>query len=216
MSLEFVLIGAGGHAISITNLLHSNNNIVINYVDNELSGKSIMGTPIITIEECVDTYNDQNFCIAIGDNFIREKVSKEIRSLLPNAKFPAIIHNSSVIGIEANIGEGSVVMPQCNIGPRCSVGDFCIVNSNSSIDHDCDILNFSSIAPGVNTGGNVKIGYRSAICIGSVIKQAITIGDDVVVGANSYVNINLENNIIAMGTPIKKYSDRKKGDSYLL
>ena len=41
------------------------------------------------------------------------------------------------------------------------------------------------------------------------------IGDDVVIGANSYVNKGVEDGVVAYGSPCKFVRSRKKGDSYL-
>ena len=106
-------------------------------------------------------------------------------------------------------------MPQVNIGPNCTVKEFCILNTASSIDHDCEMDAFSSIAPRVVTGGNVKIGLGSAVSIGSTVEHGIVIGDDVVIGANSYVNKRFEGGVLAYGNPCKFVRNRNKGDSYL-
>jgi len=74
---------------------------------------------------------------------------------------------------------------------------------------------FCSLAPAAVTGGNVKIGMRSAISIGAVIKHGITIGNDCVIGANSFLNKDLPHNIVAYGVPARKVRNRNIGDSYL-
>ena len=76
-------------------------------------------------------------------------------------------------------------------------------------------MSFSSLAPGVCTSGNVSIGQRSAISIGTIIKHDIKIGHDVVVGANSLVMNDIESNQVAYGTPAKLIRQRLKGDKYL-
>ena len=106
-------------------------------------------------------------------------------------------------------------MPNTVVGPNTKIGEFCLLNTLSSIDHDGIMEDYSSLAPGVITGGNVKIGKRSAVSIGAVIKQNIVIADDVVVGANSYVNKDLTSNHLAYGTPAKTIRSRKNGDPYL-
>jgi sugar O-acyltransferase (sialic acid O-acetyltransferase NeuD family) len=215
MTTDIILIGSGGHAVSITNVAHSCGYTVVNYVDDNKSGETLLETPIISTDECHNLFPKHNFCIAIGDNEVRHRVVDEYKSKLSDAKFPSLIHSSCVIGVASNISEGTVVMPQTNIGPNSTVGNFCIVNTGSSIDHDCILNDYVSIGPGVITGGNVTIGARSAISIGTIVKNDICIGEDVVVGAKSYVNKSLEDNIVAYGTPCKKIRGRVSGDSYL-
>ena len=215
MMTDIVLIGSGGHAISVTKVAQSCGYNVISYVDDTKSGEMLLDIPVISTKQCYSLFPKHNFCIAIGDNEIRHRVANEYKNKLSDAKFPSLIHNSSVIGIATKISDGTVIMPQTNIGPNSSIGNFCIVNSGSSIDHDCKLGDFSSIAPGVFTGGNVTIGVRSAISIGTIVKQGISIGEDVVIGAKSYVDKDLDDCIIAYGIPCVKIRSRNRGESYL-
>ena len=215
MNASIVIIGAGGHAVSIANVAHGSGMNVLAFVDDNKVGTSLLNIPVISSNQCINEYSAANLAIAIGDNAERERVSNEYRSAMPNARFPALIHSSAVVGINTEVGDGTVVMPQVNIGPNCTVKEFCILNTASSIDHDCELDAFSSIAPRVVTGGNVKIGLGSAVSIGSTVKHGIVIGDDVVVGANSYVNKRVEGGVVAYGSPCKFVRNRKKGDSYL-
>ena len=75
--------------------------------------------------------------------------------------------------------------------------------------------NFSSLGPSSVTGGNVKIGLRSAIGINSTILQKVDIGKDVVVGSNSFVNKNFESNLVVYGSPAKIIRKRNKDSNYL-
>jgi acetyltransferase-like isoleucine patch superfamily enzyme len=74
---------------------------------------------------------------------------------------------------------------------------------------------FSSLAPGVVTGGNVHIGKFSAIGLGAHIIHGIRIGEQVVVGAGSLVNKNLDSGKVYYGIPAKEIRTRVAGDKYL-
>jgi len=215
MKPSIIIIGTGGHAVSTANVAHGSGMNVIAFVDDNKAGVNLLDIPVITTQQCINESRTENLAIAIGDNALRERVSNEYKSAMPDAKFPPLIHNSAVIGINTEVEDGTVVMPQVNIGPNCKVGVFCILNTSSSIDHDCEMDAFSSIAPRVVTGGNVKIGLSSAISISATVKHEVVIGDDVVIGANSYVNKNVESNVVAYGSPCKFVRSRNKGDSYL-
>jgi len=216
MSTEIIIVGSGGHAISVTNVAISCGYSVIAYVDDIKCGNLLLDIPIISFEMCKKKYSEKKFFIAIGDNSKRKIVHEKFKYILPNASFPSLIHSSSTIGISSIIGDGSIVMPLSNIGPNSAVGKFCIINTNASIDHDCNMKDYSSLAPGVVTGGNVEIGFFSAISIGSTVKHSVHISDEVVIGAGSYVNKDIEGNVVAYGTPCKIVRSRKHGDSYLV
>src|ERR1700721_1047734 len=201
---RLVILGAGGHAVSAYNVALSAGFDVTQFVDPGLRGGRRMGTHIIgDLSEVADAGNLQIF-IAIGDNDSRCRVHSDLSAQYPGMSFPRLIHASAVVSYHASIGEGTILMPGSVVGPNTAIGRFCILNTRSAIDHDGVMGDCSSLAPGVTTGGKVYIGLRSAISIGAVIKHNITIGDDCVVGAGSYVNVNLRGTCVASGTPARK------------
>lgn len=210
-----VIIGAGGHAVSVANVAFSAGYNIKYFIDKEKKGLDLLGRRIIGSLAELDNTDNFSFAIAVGDNATRERVHKELVFVTPNLHFPALIHNSAVISFFCNIGDGAVVMPKAVVGPNSRVGNFCLINTQASIDHDCIMLDYSSLAPAAVTGGTVTIGLRSAISIGAIIKHGLKIGNDSVVGANSYLNKDLPSNHVAYGTPAKQVRTRKIGDSYL-
>ena len=153
--------------------------------------------------------------VAIGDNFIRSKVVDRSREVCPALPFVSAIHPKASIARDVFVGEGTVIMAGVTINPSCSIGQFCILNTNSSLDHDSVIKDFSSIAPRVTTGGYCKIGAFSAISIGAVLIDRIHIGEHTIVGAGSTVLQNLDAFKVAYGTPAKAVRARKPGDKYV-
>ena len=215
MNSSLVIIGSGGHAKSVANVAKSCGYKVLAFVDDKNAGTNLLNIPIINSNETIKKYSDQNFFIAIGNNATRKLVSKEYKSKLPQANFPSLIHKSSVIGISCEIDEGTILMAFSHVGPASKIGKFCIINTSSSIDHDCNIRDFTSIAPGVVTGGNVNVGSQSALGIGAVIKHGIDIGNNTVVGANSFVNKNVGNSVVAFGTPSKEVRSLEPNENNL-
>ena len=89
------------------------------------------------------------------------------------------------------------------------------MNTNSSLDHDSVMNDFSSLAPRAATGGNCRIGDYSAVGIGAVLVNGIQVGEHTVIGAGSTVLSNIESFKVAYGTPAKAIRERKPGDEYL-
>jgi len=215
MSKSLIIIGAGGHAESVTSVALSAGYSVIAYVDEDNKNSSIMGIPIISSEACYNTYRDNYYFIAVGQNSLREKIVHDVKLAVPKARFPSLIHQSSVVGLSCKIGEGTIVMPKVNVGPSSDIGSFCIINSSVSIDHNSYIKDFASCAPGVVTGGGIQIGFRTAISIGTIIKHGIIVGDDTVIGGASYVNKDIVSKVVAYGSPCKVVRTRQIDDKYL-
>lgn len=212
---QLIIIGAGGHAVSVADVAMSAGFSVHCFVDAKKGGQKLLGINIVSRVSDVEDPLLYDFAIAVGDNAIRCKVFSELCSQYGPVTFPALIHSSAVVSEFSVVDRGTVIMPKAVVGPNSKVEMFCIINTQASIDHDGLMHSFSSLAPGAITGGAVKIGNRSAIAIGATIKHGIKIGDDVVVGANSYVNKHLPQNTVAYGTPARVARSRRAGDPYL-
>ncbi|ABP33535.1 acetyltransferase [Polynucleobacter asymbioticus] len=210
-----VILGAGVHAVSVANVALSAGYEIECFVDRNKKGSNLLGYSIIDKLDELNILDGFSFAIAVGDNALRERIYKELLSEASDLHFPSLVHSSAVISFFAEIGEGVVVMPKAVIGPNSKVGRFCLINTQASIDHDCVMLDYSSIAPAVSTGGGVTIGLRSAVSIGATIKHGVKIGDDCVVGASSYLNKDLASNQVAYGIPAKPVRMRSIGDEYL-
>jgi acetyltransferase-like isoleucine patch superfamily enzyme len=83
------------------------------------------------------------------------------------------------------------------------LGEACIVNSNASVDHECQIGNGVHIAPGATLCGRVTVGDTSFIGAGSVILPRVKIGKNSIVGAGSIVTKNVPPGLTVAGNPAK-------------
>ena len=212
LNKRLLIIGCGGHAKVVTDIAYDLGFKKIIYQDSDLEKKQFMGKNVFH----QDFINfDDYFFVALGDNFLREKVTNEFQNSNPDAVAATLIHPTSYISKNCFIGKGSVVMPLCVINSSSEIGKGVIINTRSCIDHDNCLQDFSSVAPGVVTGGNVRIGYRSAISIGSVIKHGIIIGSDSIVGASSFVNKDICNKKTVYGSPANIIRNRDVGEKYL-
>jgi sugar O-acyltransferase (sialic acid O-acetyltransferase NeuD family) len=124
-------------------------------------------------------------------------------------------HSSAIVARGAEIGQGSVIFASSHVGPNSRIGEFCIINTGGSLDHDCTMKSFASMAPGVVTGGLVKIGECSAIGVGASISDRISIGDHSVVGTGSTVVRDLPDLVVAYGNPAKPKRSRRREEKHI-
>lgn len=218
---EIVIVGSSGHSKVIIDIFEKTPNIfILGLLDKfRKKGEKTLGYEILGSEDILKDLLEENSSlkvfIAIGDNFIRNKVFNEIIKIVPNIEFISGIHPKSVIGKGVKIGKGTCVMAGAVINSDTKVGDFCIINTNSSLDHDCIMEDYTSLAPNSVTGGNVKIGKFSSISISTTVKHGITIGKHSIIGAGSVLLNNCGDNIILYGIPAKEIRKRKIGERYL-
>jgi sugar O-acyltransferase (sialic acid O-acetyltransferase NeuD family) len=209
------MIGAGRGAASVANVALAMGYRIACWVDPEPRVKRCLGYEVVADMKALGDHRAYSFALAIGDNAIRERVASRLIDEHEDIDFPRLIHPSATVSLWSRIGRGSVVMPQAVVGPASLVGRFCLLNTRASIDHDSVMKDFSSLAPAAVTGGHVVIGRRSAVSIGAVIKHGVSVGDDCVLGANSYLNKDLAPLQLAYGSPARVVRQRAQGEPYL-
>lgn len=217
---KVIILGTSGHSKVITEIFRAANEFqILGYLDSGSTHEKFENLPILGNE---DNYFSSNkidestyFFIAIGDNYLRHTISIKLKALHPQIKFATAVHPTAVVSDSAVIGEGTCIMANTVINANSKIGSHCILNTASSLDHDSVMDDYSSLAPGVHTGGNVVIGACSAISIGSIIIHKIIVGEHTVIGAGSTVTRNIEPFSVAFGSPCKKVRSRIIGEKYL-
>lgn len=203
MSKDVIIIGAGGHAKVIADIIYKSGDNLIGFLDDNLAnkGKEIyLGKKVIGTTKDIEIYNKNYFIIGIGNNSIRKKINNE-----NNLKLYTAIHPSAIIAQDVKIGTGSVIMAGVVINPGTVIGKNCIINTSSSLDHDNLLEDYVHISPGAHLAGTVSVKEGTWICTGATIINNITIAQNNIIGAGSVVikDINEENGTY-VGVPVKK------------
>lgn len=218
---KIILIGSSGHAHVVIDVIESQGLFeIIGLIDDfRPVGEESCGYPVLgkvgDIPEICGRHGIEGGIIAVGDNFARSIVQRKISAGYPRFHFVTAIHADAVVSKRTHIGAGVVIMPGVVINSGCTVGDFCIVNTHASLDHDSSMGEFSSLAPGAVTGGNVEISRFSAVCIGATLSNGVRIGEHTVVGAGAVVTDAIAAYRVAYGTPARIVRERAAGDPYL-
>ncbi|MDP2684169.1 MAG: acyltransferase [bacterium] len=95
-----------------------------------------------------------------------------------------------------------------NLGKYTDIGAFTYINAKNGVDIEdnvqigshCAIYSISTID---NKNGKVVLKENCRIGSHSTIMPGVTIGKNTVVGAHSFVNIDLPDNVIAVGCPVR-------------
>ncbi|MEJ7518930.1 acetyltransferase [Staphylococcus saprophyticus] len=198
-----ILIGNGGHSKVIKDIIDASPNYVIaGYLDNKFSSYEENGKYFYDNLDNMQLYKeDYYFCLAIGNNFIRNKLFEEMQ--LDKNQFPTLIHPTSSISPSAQIDFGTVVMPNAVINADTKIGKHVIINSGAVIEHDNIIDDYVHISPNATLAGNVVIGECSHIAIGASVLPQIKIGRNCIVGAGATVINEINDKQIVVGTPAK-------------
>ncbi len=216
MSMRLIILGTGGHATSLMETATACGQFdQIIFVDPASASASFMGCPVVASPEQVEADDSTRFIAALGDNSRRETAVLELVKSLPHARFATLVHPSASVSSFARLGAGTVVMQNAVVAANARIGDHCIINSSATVEHDTMVEDFASLAPGAITGGNCAIGKRAAVSIGAVMRHGVRLGEDAILGANSYAHSEIPARTVAYGSPARVVRERKKSYPYL-
>ena len=128
----------------------------------------------------------------------------------PHIFFPVLVHPLAYVEPSASLAPGTVVSPFCFVAVNAQLGICTFLNAASQVGHDSCLGDFSSVMPSVNISGNVSIGTKTLIGVGSKILQGLTVGSNSTVGIGSVVLSNVPDHSTVMGYPARLIKLEKK------
>lgn len=206
MKKDIVLIGGGGHAKVIIDIINSMQEYNIVGICDIGSGL-VSDIPIIGNDEILENlYSEGVTCAFICIGSLdrpqkRWKLYKQVKNI--GYKLPILAHSTAILSPSAVIGEGTCIMPGAIINADTHIGKMCIINTRSVVEHDCLIGDNTHIAPAACLCGNIVIKSETHIGANATVKQGVIIGTNVIVGSGGVVINNIPDGVVVVGSPAK-------------
>lgn len=187
-----LLIGCGGHARSLIDLIESTEKWHIHGLVGlpEQVGSSVLSYPVIGSD--ADLRSLRGACpaavLAIGqlpDPESRQLLAAQLEQL--GFHFPVLISPHAVVSAHAHLGPGSTVGHGVIVNASAEVGDHCILNSGALIEHDVKIGDHCHISTGALINGGVRVGSGSFIGSGAMLREGLVLPDQTVISAGKRV-----------------------------
>jgi sugar O-acyltransferase (sialic acid O-acetyltransferase NeuD family) len=196
------LIGAGGHCkVVLDALLESGGDLAAIRVRDGRAGRSggdLLGAPVET-PEVVDALAGQDFHVAIGAVEARARLYAEAAAA--GGRPLTVRHPSARVSRFAEIADGAFLAALSVVGPSARIGRAVIVNHGAVVDHDCEVGDFTHLAPNCSLGGGVRVGERCLIGAGAVVLPGLSIGDGATIGAGAVVTRDVASHQTWTGVP---------------
>ncbi len=218
---KILLIGASEHAKVVMDIVEKEGKYeILGLIDSyKPAGLELFGYRVLGAEdELARLFAAGQIAggiVSIGDNWTRGQVVERIEKIAPGFAFVRAVHPSAILARGVEIGAGTAVMAGVVVNSDSKIGAHCILNTKSSLDHDGEMGDFSSLAPGATTGGKVTIGKFSAIGLGASVIHGINIGGQTVLGAGAVAVGDIPSYCVAYGVPAKIIRKREAGEKYL-
>jgi sugar O-acyltransferase (sialic acid O-acetyltransferase NeuD family) len=203
MSKPVYIVGAGGHARAVMNLILPDKRFQITGIldDSYDKNKEEFINDIRVIDALNHNNSYKNLVLGIGDLAKRTELFSTFNAFMLKEN---LIHSSAYIEPRVSIGESNQIFAKVYINSNTSIGNNNIINTGAVLEHENIIGNHNHISIGVLMGGHVTIGSNCFIGAGATIIDKITICNNVNVGANSTVIQPITEPGTYVGNPVRK------------
>lgn len=203
---KLAVLGASGHGKVVADTAESCGWTEIVFFDDAWPSRVVNGNwPVVGTSDdlLAQIQNFDGVIVAIGNNAVRQ--AKLFALLQSGAILATLVHPAACVSRYATVGGGTVIFAGAVLNAGASIGMGGILNTGCSVDHDCDLAESVHVSPGARLAGGVHIGDRTWIGIGACVKQMVTIGSDVLVGAGAAVVNDLVGGVTVVGVPARPY-----------
>ncbi|MBE0509045.1 MAG: acetyltransferase [Marinospirillum sp.] len=197
MTRQVILLGAGGHAKVVLDVLQLLNQTVVGVTDPQLHQQGIAewrGLPVLGDDQAVTCYQPDQIFLANGlgslpGQTLRQTIYKQFKNL--GYSFITLVHPSALIGTGVTFAEGVQIMAGSILQPDTYIGENTLINTGAQLDHDCSIGKHCHLAPGVILCGNVTMEDTCHLGPASCVTQGCHLGQGSILGAGSTLLKNL-------------------------
>lgn len=199
-----VVIGAGGHALEVLDVLIQDNYRKNIYFFDDVNPENIIfrGYKVFKNEAELKTIFPSNFdfCLGIGSPKVRHFLYERFKAI--GGEFQSVISSKAILPQE-KIPFHFDVMNLCYLGPETSIGLGTLLNTGSQIHHEVKIGQFTEVSPRALLLGKVQIGDYCSLGGNCTILPKVKLGNNVIVGAGSVVTKDVPDGKTVVGVPAK-------------
>ena len=207
-----LLLGAGGHASVLHDLLHALGLHPHGVIDRKLNaGEYWEGLPVLGNDDLLTTLSPEEFVLVNGlgaspDCTPRNALYTRFRR--EGFSFLSLAHPSAILAHNVALGAGCQIMAGAVLQSSVEVRQNSVVNTRASIDHHCRIGPGAFISPGTVLCGSVTVEEGAFIGAGAILLPGMRVGEQAVVGAGAVVLQDVPRFAKVVGNPARICAER--------
>ena len=189
---NIVVIGAGGHARSVIDIIEELREWkIIGLIGKEEElGKQVNGYRILGTDDELESIRKlcQYAFIGIGqikDYMPRIIIAKKLDKL--KFKIPIIQAKGAYVSKRTTIQRGTLICNGSIINSGAQIGEHTIINTGAIIEHDSKIGSYTHVSTGTIVNGGVKVGEKSFIGSRSMVREGVVVPKCSIIRAGSVV-----------------------------
>ncbi|MEZ9476208.1 acetyltransferase [Vibrio splendidus] len=204
VNLPIVMIGGGGHASVLADILLSQGREIVAYISPEsaLNSELFLGAKHLYDDYDILQFSQSKVLLVNGighmpKQALRKKLYQQYTSL--GFKFSSVISENAIVSDYTKVADGVQILHGAIVQAGCKIGSNSIINTGVVVEHDCKVGGNVHIAPRATICGASEIGHNTFIGASAVIIQGLKIGDKCIIGAGVTVLKGIYNNTILTG-----------------
>ena len=188
---NIILIGAGGHCVSVIDVIELENKYnILGILDSKMNKENVLGYPLLGGDELIPKLvNDNNyFLIATGQiksYSIRQNIADKLK--MNKAKLAIVVSPLAYVSKHASVQDGSIIMNGAIVNAKSKIGKHCIINTKSNIEHGSIIGDFCHISTCAVVNGDTSIGKGTFIGSNATICNGLKIEKNSVISAGKFI-----------------------------
>ena len=178
--MRALLVGAGGHARAVAQIVCSRGHQIAAYCD---PAASAWLTGIRHVRDDADARELDLDCVVMGlggtdSTELRRRLDLLQSYLASGWEAPPVVHRTAIIADDTEIEPGATILAGAIVQPGARIACAAIVNSGAIVEHDCTIGAGAHVAPGAVVLGGARIGpyamvgANAVVLPGAIIDQA--------------------------------------------
>ena len=210
MSKPLIIIGGGGHAAVLAELMNDRQRPVLGFTDVQASESDSLLTGLTFLGDdaaILSSHSPDEFELVNGlgsTGKIKRRAILFNHFTAAGYGFTDIVHPTAYLSPSVTHGQGLQILAGAIANTGAQLGNNVLINSRALVEHHCTIGDHSHIASGAVVCGGCRIGQSVHIGAGAVINQGITIGDGAIIASGAVVIADVAAGSLMVGVPAQQ------------
>ncbi len=217
MAEPLIIIGAGGHGREVHDVVVAINRAsdepawdLLGFLDDgpvHLDRLERREARLVGTTDALPKFAGAWYVVGIGITSVRQVLAEKADG--GGLQATTLIHPTATIGLDVEIGEGSILFSHVSITTNIRLGRHVHLNQNCTVGHDVTMGDFVSVFPGATISGDVVLEEGVTIGTNAAVVQGLTIGSGAVIGAGAAVVKDVPTNATFAGVPARALGSRR-------